>query len=131
VPNANELDGLNSAQLSPAAGDGRTANVTLTATPQTVLTANITTARNASLLVSAAVNVFEANAGLAGAACFLQFDGSMNSVFYSATFEFRTTLPVVWAQGVGAGAHTVALLCFTGDANVFVENAGMTVSAHV
>jgi hypothetical protein len=126
--NATKLDGLDSTQMSPAMGVDRTADLPLTEEDQTVLSASIATARDAVLLVSAAVNVGGFGTNTVDFACSLSFDGSTSSVEYVSFFETQSTLPVVGAQGVGAGAHTVELRC-RGGATVL--NAAMNVSAHV
>jgi hypothetical protein len=133
VPSAVRLDDLDSTQLSPATGDGRTADLTLTGSYQTVLSANITTARSASLLVSAAVNLVSTfSAGARTPVCSVRVDGGTISVEYKETYSpGNMTLPVVWAQGVGAGAHTVEVLCRENFGETVVDNAGMTVSAHL
>jgi hypothetical protein len=130
---ADKLDGLDSAQLSPAAGDGRTADLALIAfEPQTVLSANITTARPAALLVTAAVDLSHLGTSAAVVECWLRFDNSANSPIYATTVQGQAhdTLPLVWAPGVGAGTHTVELRC-TGPTDLIVDDAGMNVSAHV
>ena len=131
--NANLLDNLDSAELSPGTGDGRIAPLRLTVDYMTVLSANIRTARAASLLVSASVSVYSYTASWSGVDCHLLFDGTTASVSYSTsllvTLGEKETLPVVWAQGVGAGTHTVDLRCSGAGANV--STAGMIVSAHV
>jgi hypothetical protein len=128
VPDADTLDDLDSTQLSPVTGDGRTADLALTDSIQTVLSANITTARSASLLASAAVHVDESVPG--AVFCSLRFDGTESSVQYITSVDGAATLPVVWAHGVGPGAHTVELQCHS-TATVVVRNAGMHVSAHL
>lgn len=133
VPDADNLDGLDSAQLSPAGADGRIADLALTGLePQTVLSANITTARPASLLATAAVDISHLGNSAAVVECWLRFDDSTNSPIFGTTVpgQSHDTLPVVWAQGVAAGTHTVALRC-TGPTDLIVDDAGMIVSAHL
>ena len=131
--NADKLDDLDSTELSPAAGASRTDNVVLSegAGDQTVLSANITSPRSGALLVSAAIHLTEAEASNVRVTCSLRFDGSTSSVDYTTDINNQTTLAVVWAQGVGAGAHTVELRCRGVLVNSTVDNAGMTVSAHL
>jgi hypothetical protein len=128
--NADLLDGLDSSQLSPAGADGRTADLLLTTAMQTVLLANITTARSGALLASAAVSLKRTGA-TAVTVCELLFDGSASSVRYITAFADVDTLPVVWAQNVEAGPHTVELRCQSGSNPVTVWDAGMHVSAHL
>jgi hypothetical protein len=134
VPDADKLDNLDSTQLSPVTGDGRTADLTLNGNSQSVLSANITTARSGALLVSAAVNLGRGGGGGARVYCDLLFDGAIRSVEYGTNHDggaAEETLPVVWAQGVGAGAHTVVLRCRVPVGLSTVLNAGLNVSAHV
>jgi hypothetical protein len=136
VPGADTLDGLDSTQLSPATADGRTADLALTGGYQTVLLANITTARSASLLVTAAVDLIERTPGDVYVHCRLRFDNSAFSVEYSTLIDHTSaTLPVVWAHGVSAGTHTVELQCAgvatTSPFEITVDDAGMIVSAHL
>ena len=127
------LDGLDSTQLSPASGDGRTTDLGLTFSDQTVLTATITTARTTALLASAVLNVRGNGGNDDWVDCHMTFDDTTASVRYSAdipdgTLDFAS-IPLVWAQVVGTGAHTVKVRCrAVGD--VFVDNAGLIVSAH-
>jgi hypothetical protein len=134
VPDADKLDGLDSAQLSPASADGRTADLALNSPfePETVLSANITTARPASLLATAAVDISHLGTSAAVVECWLRFDDTTSSPIYGTTVPGQSvdTLPLVWAQGVGAGTHTVELRC-TGPTDLIVDNAGMSVSAHL
>jgi hypothetical protein len=133
VPDADKLDNLDSTQLSPAAGDGRTADLALMGfEPQTVLSANITTARPASLLATAAVDISHLGTSAAVVECWLRFDTSTTSPIFGTTVpgQGHDTLPLVWAQGVGAGTHTVEVRC-TGPTDLVVDDAGMIVSAHM
>ncbi|MGH2663478.1 MAG: hypothetical protein ACRDH8_11910 [Actinomycetota bacterium] len=134
---ADKLDGLDSKELSPEGRDGRTADLVLTQLGETVLSATVTTPGSAALLASASVSVFSDGGGDDQATCFLRFDGTTSSAFYRTTIPDTAiadtaSLPVVWAQPVGAGAHTVELRCHRNTTgNVTVDEAGLMVSAHL
>ena len=124
--NAETLDNLDSTQLTPAAGDGRTADLTLTAADQTVLSANITTAASGTLVASAALQV----QGGTRAECTLRFDGTSSSAFFATSTTTEESLAAVWAQGVGPGAHTVELRC-NSPSGAVVDEGGLAVTAHL
>jgi hypothetical protein len=128
---ADELDGRDVTEVTPASGDARTADVPLTGAFQTVLLANITTVGSGSLLASAAVEVTALTENDT-AECKLRFDGTIESVAYATTVDsfFFQSLPLVWAQPVGAGTHTVELRCRSIEGALTVTNAGLNVSAH-
>ena len=132
VPDADKLDSLDSTQLSPVTGDGRIADLSLSNGNQTVLTATITTVRSAALDVSAAVDVANTQTNTGGVTCYFQFDGSstFSPEFTTYAESLKETLPLVWVQGVAAGTHTVDLRC-RGATYLYVDNAGMSVSAHL
>jgi hypothetical protein len=132
--NADKLDGKDSTQLSPASGDGRTADLALNGT-QLVLSTNITTAGPSTLLASAALQL-DGN-GDELVLCIFAFDNLGFSPQYLTRIVETgrpidvTSFSIVWAQGVGAGAHTVDLRCNSDPGTAVVDNAGMTVSAHL
>jgi len=128
------LDGLDSTQLSPASGDGRSTDLQLSGSDQTVLTAPITTAGLTAVLASAALHLKSDGNSSDLASCNLRFDGAIESVLYATdvpntTFD-NASLSLVWAfPNVPAGAHTVEVRC-SGSSHVIVTNAGLIVSAH-
>ena len=132
VPDADKLDSLDSTQLNPVTGDGRIADFPLNNGNQTVLTATITTARSAALDVSATVDVANTQTNTGGVTCYFQFDGisTFSPEFTTYAESLKETLPLVWVQGVAAGTHTVDLRC-RGATYLYVDNAGMSVSAHL
>jgi hypothetical protein len=128
---ADNLDGLDSTQLSPAEGAFRTADLPLTISVQPTLTASITTAHLSLLVVSAAVGVVNTQTNAGGVQCFVTIDGAgTNESFTTYTDALRTTLPVVWVQAVEAGPHTVELGC-KGASYLYVDMGMMSLTAHV
>lgn len=134
---ADKLDGLDSKELSPVGGVGLTSNMVLTDAFETVLSTSVSTPGSATLLASAAVSVVSDGGGNDQASCDLSFDSTAISPTYRVTIPDTATadtasLPVVWAQPVGAGPHTVLLRCHKNlPGSVTVDEAGLMVSAHL
>ena len=131
---ADTLDGLDSTQLTPASGDGRSINLQLSSDFQSVLTAPITTSGMTAVLASATLSMGSNGGNDDWAECLLRFDGTFDSVSYITLIPDGildyASLSLDWAfPDVPAGAHTVEVRC-KAFGNVFVDNAGLIVSAH-
>jgi hypothetical protein len=132
---ADKLDGLDSSELSPGVGVTRTNDAVLTSQDQTVLSATLTTKGNATLVSSASLKLNGNGGDDDAAVCHFRLDGGLaTSPDFTSdipeTVNDTNTMPLVWAQSVGPGAHTVEVRCFRGG-NVVVVPAALTVSAHV
>lgn len=135
VGNSDKLDGLDSTELSPGSSTDTAGSpdLDLTATVQVVLSTTITTPAS-RLLATAAVEVDSSGGNDDNVVCRIRIDGTDGPTYITDIPDAdvdRQSLAVVYGQAVGAGTHTVELVCRDIGGDSQVEQAGLNVSGHV
>ena len=133
---SDRLDGLDSKELSPGAVTETGTNVDLTTTAQPMVSTTLTTPA-ATVIATGTVELDADGGGNDKAACAIRIDG-VDGRSYSMDIadppNDENTVTVAGGAAVGAGAHTIELVCEqTGGAgnDIHSDEAVVVASAHL